>query len=198
MPDEPSLLRLDLDTGDEGSPPPDDPPSLWRLDLDTGHGRWCPQSEVADHEVAHLSRVLYRTRNTGRPARLMKENNDRWPYSVRLLREGEGFAAFSILTSDTDGEALETCVVYWTLDGAAAALAFATLCRALPGPDITQDRIGMVHASLQQGAGETRRTPALIVWFEPAFTTADIGILSWIGDAERCIAWTLVEESKVG
>ena len=132
----------------------------------------------------------------------MKEDDERggapsrrWPHSVRLLREGEGFAAFSILTSDTDGEALATCA--WTLDGAAAALAFATLCMVLPSPDITQDRTGMVNASLQQGAGETRRTPALLVWYEPAFFADEIdpAIISWLIDMERYIAWTLVEES---
>ena len=88
-----------------------------------------------------------------------------------------------------------TCAVYWTLDGAAAALAFATFCMALPGPDITQDRIGLVNTSLQRGAGESRRTPALLVWFEPAFLTTDPELISWIGDAERCIAWTLIEEA---
>ena len=171
-----------------------DEPSLWRLTLDTGHGRWSPRSEVGDHVVEHLAGVLSRTRNTGRPARLKEDE----PYSARLLREGEGFAAFAILTADTDGEAIVTCSVYWTLDGASQALAFATLCGVLPGPVLVQDRIGMVNASLQRGAGETRRTPALLVWFEPAFTTTDPGVLSWLGDAERCIAWTLVEESKEG
>ena len=140
-----------------------DEPSLWYLTLDTGNGRWSPRSEVADHVVEHLAGVLSRARNTGRPARLKEDE----PYSVRLLREGEGHASFAILTADTDGEAMVTRSVYRTLDGASAdgafaALAFATSCMALPGP-VIRDRIGIVNASLQRGAGETRRTPVLLL-----------------------------------
>ena len=94
-----------------------DEPSLWHLTLDTGHARRSLRSEIADHVVEHLAGVLSRTRNTGRPARLKEDE----PYSVRLLREGEGHASFAILTPDTDGEAIVMCSVYWILDCVGAA-----------------------------------------------------------------------------
>ena len=130
-----------------------DEPSLWRLTLDTEHGRWGPRSEVGDHVVEYLAGVLSRTRNTGRPARLKEDE----PYSVRLLREGEGHAAFAILTADTDGEAIVTCSVYWTLDRASAALVFATLSMALPAR--TSPRIGSAWSTSSTTSGGKYRYP---------------------------------------
>ena len=75
--------------------------ALWHPTPDTMHVARTPRSEVADHVAAHLAGVLARTRTTGRPARLREDD----PHALRLLREGEGNAAFSILTRETGGEA---------------------------------------------------------------------------------------------
>ena len=75
--------------------------TLWHPTPDTMYVARTPRNEVADHVAAHLASVLARTRTTGRPTRLREDD----PHAVRLLREGEGNAAFSILTRETGGEA---------------------------------------------------------------------------------------------
>ena len=144
--------------------------------------------EVADHVVAHLAGVLARACTTGRPVQLLEEK----PHAVRLLREGEGNAAFSILTRETGGEALVTCSAFWSLDGASAALAFAATVNAARLMDVRYAINGHLESGLLTG-----RNPALLVWFEPAFAS-DLEAAEWLGEAERCIAWTLVEHPPLG
>ena len=75
--------------------------TLWHLTLDTMHAARTARSEVSDHVVEHLAGVLARARATGRPVKMMGDDPN--PHAVRLLREGEGNAAFSILTRETGG-----------------------------------------------------------------------------------------------
>ena len=95
--------------------------------------------------------------------------------------------AFSILTRETGGEALVTCSAFWSFDGASEAIAFA----AMANPARLMDARYAINGHLESGL-LTERNPALLVWFEPAFAS-DLEAAEWLGDAERCIAWTSVE-----
>ena len=74
--------------------------------------------------------------------------------------------------------ARRSCAVYWTLDGEGAALGWMFRDRGVAGPD-TSD-------------GE--HCPGLLVWLEPGIAR-DPEAAMWLGDAERCIAWALIEEA---
>ena len=74
--------------------------------------------------------------------------------------------AFSILTRETGGEALVTCSAFWSFDGASEAIAFA----AMANPARLMDARYAINGHLESGL-LTERNPALLVWFELAFTT---------------------------
>ena len=138
--------------------------TLWHLTLDTMHVARTARSEVADRTVEHLAGVLARARKTERPVKMIDDVPN--PHAVRLLREGEGNAAFSILTGETGGEALVTCSAFWSFDGAAAAIAFVATVNAARLMDARYAINGHLESGLL-----TERNPALLVWFEPAFAS---------------------------
>ena len=85
------------------------------------------------------------------------------------LLEGyaEGFAAFAIVA---DGEALVSCAVNWTRRGGRRAQQF-------------------------RGQGLDLAVPfdlCLQVRLEPSIS-AEIASAAWLANAERCIAWALIE-----
>ena len=134
---------------------------LWHLTTTSGHWDWSPRSDVTDEVLDDLRGVIGAARSTHGPVSFGDGIG-----ALRIVEEGVGWAAFAVLR---DGEALVTCAVYWTRDGAGHAAAF-----------------------LDAAAAET--LPGLLVRPERAMYVKP-GRAWWVGQAETCFAWAFIEET---
>jgi len=148
------------------------------LTLNTGHVRESPRSEVGDDIVAALLPLV---RAGGGP--LPQPPG----YSVSFSRDGRN-AIYTISASVDLGQVAQPAPL-------------VTCGLAVERPERVWSLIGAL-AFMRAGLGGDHygpARPATVPWLavlihEPAVLAAEA--MSWLGDAERCIAWTIIEEDR--
>ena len=155
--------------------------TLAHLTLNTGHIRESPRDEVGADILAVL-------------APLVAEDGGPLPppfggYHLTIAR-GEGEAAGSALYTFTGarGLPLATCLICWRPEIAAETWARMVTLRTAA--------VTLGVATMPANARRPATVPwlAVLLWPSLAFDRGDA--LSWLGDAERVIAWALIEEGR--
>lgn len=144
------------------------------LTLNTGHSRASPRCEVSDDVIERLRPLV---RASGGPLPHPRG------YSVQITREGKDALLTISATADAGRGAEAVPLVTCGLaieDG-------PRVWRALLAPG----RIG--RYSVESGMPDS--LPWLAVLLHPTAVLAGAA-LSWLGDAERCLAWALIEEAR--
>ncbi len=155
--------------------------ALWHLTLTTGHGRRSPRSEVADDVVAMLRPIVKAGHGTIRGLTIdlgPAEDGWRWftlPATMPTATLGWGAQAVDVFA-----------VVCWAERAHTAAWAKALEhLRLAPVPTaaagFTEPPVPWLTVELLVGA--VARTPKQ---------------LAMLGDAERCVAWAIVEGGTGG
>jgi len=147
--------------------------SLCHLTLGTGHVRQSPRSEVGDDAIVMLRPVLERalrgtTPMPGPPG-----------YELRAAKEGN--ALMVTVSRVRAGAPLVEIAV--APDDAASAALWAHVTRL-------QERAGLPRRAQDLGPSAPWCTAVLL----PGLA-ADPEAAHWLGDLERCIAWTWIEMS---
>lgn len=149
------------------------PAYLWHITLETGHSRRSPRAEVDDEVVAVMAAFVVRALNSGAVAPMPGPLG----YGARVSGEGGvlmvTIARLPLVPLVTFGVATRSrhSARLWRLlhDGAASPL--RTDRADVPSP------------------------PWLGVRLEPGILS-DPTALSWLADAERCIAWAWIERGR--
>lgn len=140
--------------------------AMMHLTLNTGHVRESPRSEVGDDIIDKL-RPLVQT--TGGPLPHPRG------YSVQITRAGRDAMYTISRVMDDEAAPLVTCGL--AVDDPAAVWHALVQCTG-----------GAIQAEMPPV------TPWLGVVIHPVALLAPAA-LNWLGDAERCIAWALIEEA---
>lgn len=140
---------------------------MLHLTLNTGHVRESPRSEVGD-DVIDMLRPLVRT--TGGPLPHSPG------YAAQITRAGRDAMYTISRVIDDEAAPLVTCGL--AVDDPETVWHALVRCTG-----------GRVQAEMPSA------TPWLGIVIHPVTLLAPAA-LSWLGDAERCIAWALIEESE--
>ena len=161
--------------------------TLAHLTLNTGDSRPSPRSEVRDEVIAALE-LLVRRGQGSLPGDLAR-------YQVEIIRDVPGTAAFTVTNTAVDrsdllppGLPLVTCFVCWrqavAVDFWVAVTKQVRELSATFPPRTIPDHF----------PPRPLRAPWLAVLIWPTLAL-DPAASAWLGDFERCVAWTLIERS---
>lgn len=159
--------------------------TLTHLTLNTGHTRESPRAEVGADILALL-------------APLVAEGGGPLPppftgYRLTIVRGEDEAAGSAIFTFSGAGDLpLATGLVCWR--EAASSDAWGKMADLLAGAG------ALAGATIPATPRRPSSVPWLAVMLWPAFMAAPDAAtwsaVSWLGDAERCVAWALIEEGR--
>lgn len=142
---------------------------LYHLTLTTGHGRRSPRSEVADDALASVREVV--RAGSGTLAEI----------DIAILEQAAGGAAFAL---GHEGQSVVYCVLCWDDREHVARWAQAV-------EHFSRSKIPLAHAGFVEPP-----IPWLTVELLPAAAITPPDVMGMLGDAERCVAWALIEECQ--
>lgn len=144
--------------------------ALQHITLTTGHTRRSPRSEVSDHVIDRLSPVV----EAG--GGLLGVGD----WRIDIVSRQNGYAVWHIGSDRNPKEPWVSCAACWDLGAISFAWAnMATTLKKVGFPVLVPT--------------PKEDMPWLAVAFLPGIVAVPLDDIMALGDAERCIAWTLIE-----
>ena len=144
---------------------------LHHLTIDTGHLAVTPRSDVSDEAIAWLQPIVDDEQGLA---------DVLWFDLIRLMgpeRRPKGAAACTIHLGH-GGPALVQCVICWRSEDAETAWTALSIPEIAP---VTGRRLSVPSL------------PWLATKLLPGIESAPQEVVAMLGDAQRCIAWTIIE-----